>query len=77
MSLAVGADEDRSQRTAVRKALVGLHEVGNIVFEVPSFRAALALGDGADEGGIVLAVAGERLDDILDLHLQHDVHTAL
>ena len=25
----------------------------------------------------MLAVAGERLDDILDLHLQHDVHTAL
>ena len=75
--LAVGADEDRSQRTAVRKALVGLHEVGNIVFRGAVLQGRVGLGDGADEGGIVLAVAGERLDDILDLHLQHDVHTAL
>ena len=35
------------------------------------------LGDGLLEGGVVLAVAGQSLDHILDLHLEHDVHTAL
>ena len=35
------------------------------------------LGDGLLEGGVVLAVAGQSLDHILYLHLQHDVHTAL
>ena len=33
--------------------------------------------DRLDESRIVLAVAGQSLHDILDLHLQHDVHTAL
>ncbi len=75
--LAVGADEDRSQRTAVGQALVGLHEVVDIVLRGTLLDRLVRLGDGLREGGIVAAVAGERLDHILDLHLEHDVHTAL
>ena len=75
--LTVGADENRRQRTAVGETLVSLHEVGDIVFRGALLQRGVRLGDGFDECGVVLAVAGKRLDDVLDLHFQHDVHTAL
>ena len=75
--LAVGAYEDLGDGPAVREARIGLHEVGDIVVRRALLHGLVGLGDGLDEGRIVLAVTGESLHDILDLHLQHDVHTAL
>ena len=74
---AVGAHEDLGDGTTARQPLVGLHEVADVVVRGTGLERGVRLGDGLDEGRIVLAVTGKRLDHILDLHLQHDVHAAL
>ena len=74
---AVGADEQLGERTAARQALVGLHEVADVVARCTLLEGLVGLGNRLLEGRIVLAVTGKSLDDILDLNLQHDVHTAL
>ena len=75
--LAVGAYEKLGDGTAVRKARIRLHEVGDIVGRRALLHRLVGHADRLDESRIVLAVAGQSLHDILDLHLQHDVHTAL
>ena len=75
--LAVGAYEKLGDGTAVRKARIRLHEIGDIVGRRALLHRLVGHADRLDEGRVVLAVAGQSLHDILDLHLQHDVHTAL
>ena len=75
--LAVGAYENLGDGAAVRKTRISLHEVGNIVGRRALLHRLVGHADRLDEGRVVLAVAGQSLHDIFDLHLQHDVHTAL
>ncbi len=75
--LAVGADEDRGEGAAVGLTLVSLDELADIILGRTLLHGFVGLGHGGDEGGIVLALTGQRLDEVLDLHLQHDVHAAL
>ena len=75
--LTVGADEDRSQRTAVRKALVGLTKSEMIVFRGAVLQGRVASAMAPTKAGSFWLSPASALDDILDLHLQHDVHTAL
>ena len=75
--LAIGAHEEGSQRTAVGLTLVDLHEVGDIILRRTALEVGVSLLDGGHKGGILGAVTGQSLDNILHLHLQHDVHTAL
>ena len=75
--LAVGAYKERSKRTTVGLTLVNLHEVGDVILRRTALEVGVGLLDGGDEGGVLCAVTGQSLYDILHLHLQHDVHTAL
>ena len=75
--LAVGADEDDGQRTAVGLTLVSLDEIGDVILGIALLQRLVGLGDRCGESGIGLAVAGQRLDDIFDLHFEHDIHAAL
>ena len=72
--LTVGADENRCQRRTVRSGTVAADELADEV--LARAESLLGLRHRFDEGGIVLAVAGQRLHDVLHLNLEHDVHTA-
>ena len=72
--LTVGADENRCQRRTVRSGAVAADELADEV--LARAESLLGLRHRFDEGGIVLAVAGQRLHDVLHLNLEHDVHTA-
>ncbi len=75
--LAVGADEDDGQRTAVGLTLVSLDEIGDVILGIALLQRLVGLGDRCGKSRIGLAVAGQRLDDIFDLHFEHDIHAAL
>ena len=53
------------------------HEIVDVVFRRSLLLRFVGFGDGRREGRIVLAVAGQRLDYVLHLHFEHDVHAAL
>ena len=72
--LTVGADENRGQRRTVRSGAVAADELADEV--LARAESLLGLRHRFDEGRIVLAVAGQRLHDVLHLNLEHDVHTA-
>ena len=74
--LPIGAHEDRGQRSAVRIGLERLDESSDEIALAALFRL-FGSCDGSLESGIVLALAGQRLHNVADLNLQHDVHTAL
>ena len=74
--LAVGTYEDGGQRRTVGYLAVSLGENPYIVVRTGFHRLVGAI-HRLHEGGIVLAVAGKRLDEILHFDLEHHVHAAL
>ncbi len=74
--LAVGAHEDGGQRRAVRDLLVGLGEHAYVVVGT-RLHGLVRTIHRLDESGIVLTLARERLDQILNFDFEHHVHTAL
>ena len=75
--LAIGAYEQGSQRTTVGLTLVDLYEVSDVVLRRTALEVGVSLLDGSHEGGILSAVTGQSLHNVLNLYLEHDVHTTL
>ncbi len=77
MSLRSGLTKMTASEPPFGLTLVSLDEIGDVILGIALLQRLVGLGDRCGESGIGLAVAGQRLDDIFDLHFEHDIHAAL